>query len=469
VKRKYLSILVAFLMAIVIGFGWGSNSFAASQNQFNLDEIIVEKAPDYVFLDWNDLSNAVNYVVKYEDKVIYLGKDSEFIHKELEEGSLNEYHIAAIDKNKNVIDEAYVKAFTPIEDEEYGDIGVDAISNSATVLLDWPEVEDAEKYTIYRDGTEIATTTDSLFLDENLKDDTSYEYTVGTKVRMTEERLNEIKQEIASYLEKAEKEEAIEPEETEEFQPPEGSEEDAEDLDSIYAKLEKEPYDLVEITTPIETLPIIDEDLTLNEFIKSNNYSTMAALPTSTWIKINTMILNSNRYSSGYLKGPGISKYYFATDKRKSITATGSTRTSLTAKINWSDRSTTQTKSVGWTKRYTKNANGTYKSKDERQASANNVYFGVTKKTKSMVDINFKHKANNPYYIGSPNVEYEFRSEIYRDGTTKMRGYHTLFPSLGIFRSNGSGYKTLYTHNQGERSPWSLYQHKTINFSKKTN
>lgn len=83
-----------------------------------------------------------------------------------------------------------------------------------------------------------------------------------------------------------------------------------------------------------------------------------------------------------------------------------------------------------------------------------------------MIDINFIHKAAHPYYTLAPNVEYEFRTEIYKDGTTKIRGYHTLFPSLGIFRSDGSGYKTIYTHDQGSRSPWNLYSHKTINITK---
>ncbi|KON84821.1 hypothetical protein AF331_12470 [Rossellomorea marisflavi] len=466
-KKILFVTLIAFLIFMTTGLSWGSDRAEANNSKFNLQEFNIKKSPNSISIEWNKVSNAIKYGIVYEDRIIYLGEDSVFLQTDLEEGSLNEYYIAAIDNKNRVIDKAYVKAFTPIEDDEYGDVGVDALANENSVVLNWPVIENAEEYTIYKDGEEVSTSTENLYLSENLKENSSYEFTIGTRVRMTEDRIKEIKEEIALYLEKAQEQENREADEFDEEQV-QDEEEYTEDIGTLYDDLEREPFDFVETTTPIKTLPPTYEDMELEDLTKSSEFSTMATLPANTWIKINTMILNSKKFASGYLKGPGTSKYYFATDKRKSITDSGSTRTTLTAKIKWSDRSTTQTKGVGATKRYTKNSNGTYKFKDSKTASGNNVYFGVTKKTKSMVDINFKHKANNPYYIASPNVEYEFRSEIYRDGTTKMRGYHTLFPSIGIFRSNGSGYKTLYTHNQGERSPWSLYKTKLINISKKT-
>lgn len=178
------------------------------------------------------------------------------------------------------------------------------------------------------------------------------------------------------------------------------------------------------------------------------------------------MILNTSSYP-GYIKSPlPNSKYYYGTDKRTTITSQGSTCSSLEATINWSTLAVSQTKSIGWTNRYTKNSNGTYTFVDRKQASANNVYLGATKKTSSMVDINFIHSAKNPYHSTAPAIKYEFRSQIYKDGTTKIRGYHSLFPSLGIFRSDGSGYKTIYTHNQGNRGAWELLGHKTIDITK---
>lgn len=453
--KSFFMFLLSFVIVFTV-FGWGSNSAGASNQEgaFILEGIVIKKDPNYVSLDWNDVTRATNYVVKYEDEVVYFGRQSEFIHKNLEEGSLGEYHLVAIDKNEAIIDDIYLKIFTPIEDKEYGNVGVDAIANEKSIFLDWPSVEGAKEYNIYRDEKFIGTTANDFYLDENLNEENKYEYTIETKIEFTEERLQEAKDQILVYVKEAEKEELTEGEIPQSYE-----------IEEAFAELEDNAYDIVEISTPVYTLTKETNSLSLNQFINSGQMSTMAALPASTWIKINTMILNTANYR-GYLPGPGISKYYFATDKRTTITSSGSTRSSLTAKINWSDRSTTPTKSVGWTERYTKNANGNYVYVDRRKASDNNVYFGVTKKTQSMVDINFLHKAANPYYSVAPNVEYEFRSEIYRDGTTKMRGYHTLFPSLGIFRSDGSGYRTLYTHNQGTRTPWSLYSHKTIDIVK---
>lgn len=102
------------------------------------------------------------------------------------------------------------------------------------------------------------------------------------------------------------------------------------------------------------------------------------AISTNTWIKINTMILNTPKYP-GYIPAP-IGSYYYGTDNRTTITSQGSTRSSLEASINWSTLAVEETKSIGWTNRYTKNSNGTYTFVDRKQASSNNVYLGATKK-----------------------------------------------------------------------------------------
>ncbi|WP_312470932.1 DUF3238 domain-containing protein [Neobacillus sp.] len=473
---KFRKLLVSLLSLVLIftGAGWSSISSVVSEKKgvFKLGEFVIKKKPDHILLDWNDVEGAKKYVVKCGEDVVYLGNISEFTQEELDEGSLNEYSISAIDDNDTIIDNVYLKVFTPIEDETYRNIGVDVIANDNSIVLDWPSVEKSEEYNVYRNGELLGTVLDSLFVDENLSEDTVYNYTIETKVKFSDEKIQDLKHKLIAYAKRVQQEEfregvpikqySVDEEENENSDETHDSEHS--ELETAITDLENNPYDIVVISTQINTLPKLSAPISLDEFVNSRIVSALQSLPSQSSIRINTMILNTDKYN-GYLPGPGSSKYYYSTDNRTTIDAYGSTRSSLTATINWSDRSVIQTKSVGITKQYSKNSNGQYIYESEKLASGENVYLGVTKKTQSMVDINFLHKAGNPFYTFAPPVDYEFRSEIYRDGTTNMRGYHTLFPSMGIFRNDGQGYRTLYTHNQGSRTPWDLYANKIIDFS----
>ncbi|MEK9197130.1 DUF3238 domain-containing protein [Ureibacillus sp. FSL E2-3493] len=393
---------------------------------------VIKNGANEVIVNWKGLPNAQKYIVKYGDKIIYEGAETQFKDNNLLEGSINEYEIAAIDDKDLILSNAHLKIYTKLSNGE--EIGIDTFSTSSSIILDWPDVGNIDQYTVYRDNQFIGTTEESNFEDFDLSNDTKYQYTITTEVPLSSNEIKILNEQV-------------------------------QDFQSFLTEDEEELSNLVELSTPVKTLGENTKSTTLTEFIVTPQISALAGV-SKTWVKINTMILNTSSYP-GYIKSPlPNSKYYYGTDKRTTITSQGSTRSSLEATINWSTLAVSQTKSIGWTNRYTKNSNGTYTFVDRKQASANNVYLGATKKTSSMVDINFIHSAKNPYHSTAPAIKYEFRSQIYKDGTTKIRGYHSLFPSLGIFRSDGSGYKTIYTHNQGNRGAWELLGHKTIDITK---
>ena len=468
VKMKINDFLKALIVILVLVFSLGNmGNVNASENvYFDLEEIIVEKNVNSIALNWNEIEGAHKYIIRYEDKIIYEGIENKYKHEELSEGSVNEYYIIALDENELVIDNVYLKIFTSIttNGNEYEDIGVDAISNQNSILLIWPSIENNENYDVYKNEELLGTTTNNLFLDDKLNYNTEYEYSIKTKVRITESEIKKIRDEAIESYDKMIRDE---------FTDMEGeeltiaSEQAFEELNKEILELEKNPYHYIEISTPVKTM--VNNKVGENfKMFEQSIMKSSKALPANTSIRINTMILNKTSGPTKdrkYFKQPG-RNYYFATDNRTSIGSGGSTRSKLTASIKWSNRSVTESKSIGPTKRYTKNSKGNYVYKDTKTASSNGVYFGVTKKTKSMVDINFKHSAKNPFTTIAPSIKYDFRSEIYRDGTTKMKGYHTMFPSMGIYRNDGSGYKRLYSYNQGTRTPFSLFATKTINIVK---
>lgn len=444
ITLKYLlTICLTFLLfpsVITFANGQETNDLTSSNFQVN-------KEHNKIILKWEPLSEYSTYIIKHNNKIVHKGTETQFESKNLSEGSMNEYEFVTINNNDLITSKSHLKIYTTLLNGE--EIGVDTFSTSSNISLDWPNIENVTQYEIYRNGELISITKDSHFNDNELSSNTKYNYTITGKIPLTLEELTKIKSRIQlDFSNNSETTDNIKSINSE--------------LTQVYKELEENPYNLFEISTPIKTLEKNSNKITSSEFEVAPQITPLA-LASKTWVKINTMILNTSAYP-GYLPAPVGSDYY-GTDDRTTITSQGSTRSSLEASIDWSTLDVGQTKSVGYTNRYTKNSNGTYTFVDRKQASGNNVYLGATKKTSSMIDINFLHKAGHPYYTASPDVEYEFRSEIYKDGTTKIRGYHTLFPSLGIFRSDGSGYNTIYTHNQGTRSPWSLYTHKTINVS----
>ena len=435
-----------------------SNNALANNNKLSnshIPDFRITKDTNKIVINWDSLPNAHKYIIKKDNDTIYEGTETQFESLNLYEGDMNEYELAAIDNNNTVLFTSHLRIYTKLSSIE--EIGIDTYSTSSSITLDWPDVEDVTEYNIYKDDELIGVTKESNFKDYNLPSNTEYQYKITGKVPFDSKKIEEIKEQLKLNLQEYSEQYS----EQTELNTNEKLVND--ELLVTYKELEENPFDLIEFSIPVKTLNDQKKKTALNEFKAKSQIAPLAALP-KTWFKINTMILNTPKYP-GYVPAP-IGSYYYATDNRTTITAQGSTRSSLEAVINWSTLKFEERKSVGATKRYKKSSNGNYTFVDKKTASANNVYFGVTKKTKSMVDINFKHKAAHPYILVAPNVEYEFRTEIYKDGTTKIRGYHTLFPSLGIFRSNGSGYKTIYTHNQGSRSPWSLYSVKTIHVVK---
>lgn len=446
-KKLFLylfAICLSFLLIPSISvFAYEDESF----NQ-NFSDFQVNKNANEMIVKWNSIPKAKKYIVKHNHEILYEGTEAQFESKNLSEGSLNEYEIAAIDYNDQVFSNSHIKIYTTSSNNE--EIGIDTFSTTSSIILDWPDVDNITEYYIYRDNQFIGVTKESHYIDNTPSANTEYQYTITGEIPFTNTRfeqiIEQVKIDFLNYLL------------TDDVNT------SANNLFSqVYKEIEENPFDLIEISTPVKTLEENVQKISL-QYYRAKPQIMPLAISTNTWIKINTMILNTSKYP-GYIPAP-IGSYYYGTDNRTTITSQGSTRSSLEASINWSTLAVEETKSIGWTNRYTKNSNGTYTFVDRKQASSNNVYLGATKKTSSMIDINFIHKAAHPYYTLAPNVEYEFRTEIYKDGTTKIRGYHTLFPSLGIFRSDGSGYKTIYTHDQGSRSPWNLYSHKTINITK---
>src|SRR5699024_8869614 len=118
-----------------------------------------------------------------------------------------------------------------------------------------------------------------------------------------------------------------------------------EEINKEILELENNPYEYIEISTPVQTTMNQEKLPDLKSFENELTLSSRSS-PKNTRIRINTMTLNKRSGPAKdrkYFKQPG-RNYYLSSDNRTTIGATGNTRSKLTANIRWSDRRVTQSK-----------------------------------------------------------------------------------------------------------------------------
>lgn len=149
---------------------------------------IDERTATSVNLTWELTTSAVEYGVYRNNDLIATVSGTNYQDTDLERLGFYVYYVSALDHAGEVIQQTYkhfvdgMDAATSEDPERQvpdmpKNLVVD-IDNYTSVVLTWDAAVNADSYMILRDGTEITTATDLLFVDRDLDEETTYAYTI---------------------------------------------------------------------------------------------------------------------------------------------------------------------------------------------------------------------------------------------------------------------------------------------------
>lgn len=150
-------------------------------------EDIEAELEDYhtVVLSWMGAEHAEEYIVLRNGEEIATTTALTYTDSELDENTTYMYTIQFLNEDKIIEDLASVEITTGISSEEPGPELPDTpqnvkatLTDYQTVTLSWDTVENADAYTISRDGEVITTTTETSYIDSGLNEATLYTYTI---------------------------------------------------------------------------------------------------------------------------------------------------------------------------------------------------------------------------------------------------------------------------------------------------
>ena len=140
------------------------------------------EAEDTVALSWDAVEGATNYILRRDNEVIAETTETSFVDRGLEIG--REYYYSLSFENNaeesNIIGTTIETGSTAEEPEvptTPANLAVE-LTEDTVVTLSWDAVENAESYTILRDGEEVGTTADLSFIDATLAEETTYVFSV---------------------------------------------------------------------------------------------------------------------------------------------------------------------------------------------------------------------------------------------------------------------------------------------------
>ncbi|GAF65171.1 putaive dehydrogenase [Bacillus sp. TS-2] len=395
-----------------------------AESNFSSEDVEVVKTDTSIYLKWNELKSAERYRVLKDSEIIFEGKLNEFLVTDLLEGEVYQFHIIALNENDYYIDSLYLKVYTEFSMKSEEDLSIDTVISNQGLTIYLPYIEGAGNYKIYKDEMFFKEINTPYFTDNNININDTYQYDINVSRPYTMEELMELNKELE-----------------------ENAFEDVE--------LNSEPISYqYEFSVPVHTKYVSPKSHDELEF-------SIYSLPTKSTIRHRAIIMDR------YVKDPA-SKYYMGGDHRTNILAhAGTHRTQFDVSVLWTQKTSIQTaKNVGASHKYEKLANGTYKLIATKTASSVGMTASAGYKNSSRINMEIHHEVPNPFY-NWPFAKYNFTEIVYRDGTTTIKGKHSQFPSLGIWRTDGGSYRTLYTYNHGNKGPSSIFLNKSINITKK--
>lgn len=414
----------------MLGLTVGVGVLIGGQSAFASQELNIEtrNTVSTITLDWNDVGNTYE-IYNNRGKKIWSGTQSEFTQSNLQKDNKYDYTLKVLNSKKEIINEMVIKTTTKKEQasskqqaialnkqsiakqaelNEQEKLYATAVTSTLTdqkVTISWDgEIPDDDGVLdVYRNGQKIGSTTQNNFSDSNVEANKEYVYEFIGNKKMSDEEINQIKEELKKN-------------ETE-----------------ITKEQEELFYDTYSLTRTIKTDM---ENPNLNSFKEnklSTNEASLAATASPAYMMRYTTFIPMK-----YAKNPfaaAAKTEYFNGNNRGFNVFSDSFKTRMDVMISFPNGKGTATlpssnKQVGTTYYYDKDYNQIGKA--TASSSGMNIRDVVSGTNK--VSYNAYHDIGIPYLNAlTPDITYSYNATVYSDGRYNITGSHDKAPSHEMY------------------------------------
>ncbi|KAA0948673.1 DUF3238 domain-containing protein [Sporosarcina sp. ANT_H38] len=358
-------------------------------------QTVLHKA-DLIYFTWNDVGGTYN--VYKDGHHLYEGTVSEFSDGDFKHAKLYNYVIERVEEGIVVeVIALQTSAFAEQKNKEspLQSLVMTTIVAKTQIALSWEEIKDVVEYDVYRNGKHLATVVDNRYIDRDFSLDEIYTYTIESKRSLAKsgERFNVFQSVVSTIFGMLN---------------PVSSKEAATIERFSVTKAIAKPKELLKPVQDRVRPPNVDRwAFRYMTFLKDD------------WV-LNPNILSRNRYFKG--------------DDRGFDSNGASYRTRVDVELAYDlERSPlTFTRDVGQSlvcdtlKRFRKQAT----------ASHDGITLKRTNHGKEEAGFHLMHAVGNPLTT-APDINYEVRAVMRRDGTFDMGGYHDQAPHHEIYLMRG--------------------------------
>jgi hypothetical protein len=360
---------------------------------------------DLISFTWNDAGGIYN--VYRDGELLYEGTVTEFDDGDFKHAKMYTYTIERV-LNGNVVDVIALQTSAFAEQKSIENplqsLVMTTIVAKTQIALSWEDIKEVDEYDIYRNGTFLKTVTANQFIDRDFSLDESYIYSIHSKrpLAMSEEGLSASRSVLAQLFG---------------LLNPVSSKEEAAVEEFTVTKLIANPRKLL--------LPVLQKMSRTNVDRWKFRYTTFLT---------EDFITNPNFFSRNH---------YFCGDGRGFDPEGESYRTRVDVELAYDkDRMPmTCTKNVGQTIGYSY----LKRLRERGVASLEGIVLERTDHGKAEAGFDLTHAVGNPL-MASPEIDYEVRAVLRRDGTFDMTGFHDPAPHHEIYLSRGEDGEWIPVH-----------------------
>ncbi len=360
-------------------------------------QTVLHKA-DLIYFTWVDVGGSYN--VYRDGHHLYEGTVSEFSDGDFKHAKLYNYVIELVEDG-NVVDVIALQtsAFAEQKNKEnpLQSLVMTTIVAKTQIALSWEVIKDVDAYDVYRNGTYMTTVNANRYIDRDFSVDESYTYTIESKRPLvkSEERFNVFQSVVSTIFGKLN---------------PVSSKEEAVIEQFSVTKIIAEPAKLL---TPIQEkvrLPNVDRwGFRYMTFLEDD------------WV-LNPNLLSRNRYFKGDNRGFDVNGESYRT------------RVDIELAYDLERSPLTFTKDIGPSIAYSFSKH----FRNQETASSEGITLVRKDHGKDEAGFHLKHAVGNPLTT-APEIDYEVRAVMLRNGTFDMTGYHDQAPHHEIYLMIGVG------------------------------
>ena len=359
---------------------------------------------DLIHFTWNDVGGTYN--VYRDGKLLYEGTVPEFGDGDFKHAKMYNYAIERVEDG-NVVDVIALQTSAYAEQRNVENplqfLVMTTIVGETQIALSWEEIGGVDEYNVYRNGVYLKTVTKNHYTDRDFSLDETYTYTILSKrpLAKSAESLSGSKSVLAQVfglLNPTSSNKAA----IEEFR---------------VTKLIAEPRKLL--------VPVLEKARRTNVNRWKFRYTTFLK---EKWIK-NPNLLSRDHFFKGDGRG------FDSTSERY--------RTRVDIELAYDEARTplTLTKDIGQTVAYS--ASKRFRRKGV--ASYEGIELKRTDHGREEAGFLLTHAVGNPL-VTAPEIDYEVRAVMRRDGMFDMTGFHDQAPHHEIYMSRGAGTDWMPVH-----------------------